>query len=425
MSLFKLPSPFGRRKPASGGQGGKKIPLSSRQLFFYIAAALLGIILIVTLIRKDAGTYTRIPKEYQVKYVPADFKPQIDTENALAIMSNPHRYNREFNDLIYQFNLSLLNHVASRMDLSDSLKLLVQQSYDQHHPYISRLYFNEFTALQDTSSAFYQKWYDSESTDAVTILKEVSSKYTCFLVNLIFSTILETYEGKLSVYGRNVDSPCGVAMTEALQPMMDRLQESAAVRDFTASKGFLEQRVERATAELATMEIRDKKGINKQMQTRLWGVNVSSTELEVIAISVLKVGFDLQKYFELNLDPSSKTVTVTLPEPEILSHEVYPKIEKLDIGWMREVKNVDFNKNFNLLRKEFRREALESDIMDKAKVQAVEIMELMLGPMISSISRDYKLNVRFKNLNPTESDEEYFDNYSRETLDSQQNSGNE
>ncbi|MBK6621502.1 MAG: DUF4230 domain-containing protein [Saprospirales bacterium] len=140
---------------------------------------------------------------------------------------------------------------------------------------------------------------------------------------------------------------------------------------------------------------------------------------------MLKVGFDLQKYFELNLDPSSKTVTVTLPEPEILSHEVYPKIEKLDIGWMREVKNVDFNKNFNLLRKEFRREALESDIMDKAKVQAVEIMELMLGPMISSISRDYKLNVRFKNLNPTESDEEYFDNYSRETLDSQQNSGNE
>ena len=425
MSLIKLPSVLRGRRSPSGGPGAKKPPLSSRQLVFYAAAGLLAIILVVSLIRKDKGRYTRIPKEYQVKYVPADFKPQIDTENALAILSNPYRYNREFNDLIYEFNLSLLNHVASRMDLSDSLKLLVQQTYDKHHPYISRLYFNEFTALQDTSGAFYQKWYNSESTDAVTILKEVSSKYTCFLVNLIFSTILETNEGKLSVYGRNVDSPCGVAMTEALQPMMDRLQESAAVRDFTASKGFLEQRVERATAELATMEIRDKKGINKQMQTRLWGVSVSSTELEVTAISVLKVGFDLKKYFDINLESSNNTVTVTLPEPEILSHEVYPKIEKLDIGWMREVKNVDFNKNFNLLRKEFRREALETDIMDKSKEQAVEIMQLMLGPLISSINRGYKLEIRFKNLNPTESDEEYFDNYSKERLDSQQNSGND
>jgi len=424
MSILKLPGLSGSRRP-SGPGGARKPPLSSRQLFFYIAAGLLAIVLIVALAKKNEGTYTRIPKEYQVKYVPADFQPQIDAENALAILSNPYRYSREFNDLVYQFNLSLLEHVANRMDLSDSLKLMVQQTYGKHHPYISRLYFNEFTALQDTSGAFYQKWYNSESTDAVTILKEVSSKYTCFLVNLIFSTILETNEGKLSVYGRNVDSPCGVAMTEALQPMIDRLQESAAVRDFTASKGFLEQRVERATAELATMEIRDKKGINKQMQTRLWGVNVSSSELEVIAVSVLKVGFDLRKYFDIYLEPRSNVVTVTLPEPEILSHEVYPKIEKLDIGWLREVKNIDFNKNFNLLRKEFRREALESDIMEKSKEQAVEIMELMLGPLITSINRQYKLEIRFKNLNPTESDEEYFDYYNKETVDSQQNSEND
>ncbi|MBK7410130.1 MAG: DUF4230 domain-containing protein [Saprospirales bacterium] len=405
-----------RPKTPTSAPGAKRPRLSSRQLFFYIAALLLAVVLLVTLFQKNKGTYTRIPKEYQIKYMPADFKPQLDTENALSILSNPYRYNREFNDLIYQFNLSLLDHVANRMGLSDSLKLQVHQVYDKHHPYISRLYFNEFTAMQDTTSELYQKWYNSESTDAVAILKEVSSKYTCFLTNLIFSSILETDEGKLFVYGRNVDSPCGVALTEALQPMMDRLQETAAIRDFTASKGFLEKRVERVTAELATMEIRDKKGLNKQMQTKLWGFSVSTTELEVIAISVLKVGFDLQKYFQLNLDPRTNIVTVTLPEPEILSHEVYPKIEKLDIGWLREVKSVDFNKNFNLLRKEFRREALESDVMDKSKAQAVEIMQLMLGPLINSMNRQYKLEVKFKNLNPTQSDEEYFDSFSPRSL---------
>jgi hypothetical protein len=401
--------------------------LTAKQLFFIIAGvALVAAVVINAVSKGKSGTYTRVPKEYQLKYVPADFKPQIDTENALAILSNPYRYSREFDDLIYQFNLSLLDHVANRMDISDSLKLQVRQVYDKHHPYISRMYFNEFTAMQDTTSQFYQQWYNSESTDAIAILKEVSSKYTCFLVNMVFSTLLETTEGRLYVYGRNVDSPCGVASAEALKPMIDRLQEQAAVRDFTASKGFLEQKVERVTAELATMEIRDKKGLNKQMQTKLWGVNVSTSELEVSAISVIKVGFDLQKFFDIKLDAQRNLVTVTLPEPEILSHEVYPKIDKLDIGWLREVEKVDFNKNFNLLRKEFRREALESDVMDKAKDQAQEIMQLMVGPLITSMNRSYKLEVRFKNLSPGMTDEEYFDNFSREeTIISPQNQDND
>lgn len=399
--------------------------LTSRQLVFIVAGLLLVAVVIVNAVSKGKGSYTRVPREYQVKYVPADFRPKIDTENALAILSNPYRYNREFDELIYEFNLSLLDHVANRMDISDSLKLEVRKVYDKHHPYISRMYFNEFTAMQDTTSQFYQQWYNSESTDAVAILKEVSSKYTCFLVNMIFSTLLETSEGRLYVYGRNVDSPCGVASTEALKPMIDRLQEQAAIRDFTASKGFLEQKVERVTAELATMEIRDKKGLNKQMQTKLWGFNVSSSELEVSAISVIKVGFDLQKFFDIKLEAQKNLVTVTLPNPEILSHEVYPKIDKLDIGWLREVQKVDFNKNFNLLRKEFRREALESDVMDKAKDQAQEIMQLMVGPLITSMNRSYKLEVRFKNLNPTVTDEEYFDNFSRETINSRQNPEND
>ena len=42
------------------------------------------------------GEYTDIPEEYQINYQPADFKPNVDEETALAIMSNPHRYRREF-----------------------------------------------------------------------------------------------------------------------------------------------------------------------------------------------------------------------------------------------------------------------------------------------------------------------------------------
>jgi len=151
--------------------------------------------------------------------------------------------------------------------------------------------------------------------------------------------------------------------------------------------------------------VRDKKGINKQLQTKIWGFSVSSSDIEITAISILKVGFRLNDYFDVTLNAKSGTVTVTLPEPQVLSHEVYPKIDKLDIGWLREVKGVNLNQSFNVLREEFRRDAIESDIMEKAKTQAAELMDTMFGPMISSMNKRYKLKVRFRE-NSQQPDEE-------------------
>ncbi len=361
-------------------------------------------------LKGKGGSFTSVPEEVQINYIPADFQLDIDEENALAVLSNPHRYRREFNQLVFDVNMAILHHVANRMDLSDSLKNNIQFEYQKHHPYLRTLYFNDFVALKDTTSNLYQMWYDNESTNAVEILNEISSKYTCFLVNHVFSTLLPTSEGSIYVKGKNADTPCGVAITEGLKPMISRLQERASVLDFSRSRGLMQERVERVIAELATMEVRDKKGLNKRLQTKLWGFSISSSDIEVSAISILKVGFKLDQYFDVSLDSRRKQVTVTLPEPTILSHEVYPKIDKLDIGWMREVKSIDLNKNFNILREEFRRDAIESDIMQKAKNQASELMETMMGPLVHSINKSYRLKIAYKSLSPAYPDPDMGDN---------------
>lgn len=360
---------------------------------------MLGLIIYRYYFGESRAGYTNVPKEVQIKYVPSDFRTDVDLENALPILQNPYRYSREFDQLIHDFNLSLLNHVANRMNLSDSLKAAVRQQYEVHHPYISKLMFNDFVALSDTSAALYGTWYQTEGASAVNVLNEVASKYTCFFINQIMATLLKTEQGKIYVKGEKVDTPCGVALTEGLQPMIARLREKAAIEDFSKSKGILEERVERAIAELGTMEIRDRKGIGASRQTKVFGMDVSSTEMEMSAISILKVGFKLDKYFDIEMSQKSGIVTVTLPEPEILSHEVFPRIDKLDVGWLREIDQTDFNKNMDLLRREFRQEALESDVMDKSKKRAVELMETMLLPVIKGLNPRYQLKVRFKNVN--------------------------
>ncbi|MCU0346215.1 MAG: DUF4230 domain-containing protein [Saprospiraceae bacterium] len=379
---------------------------AARLIVFLLALALLGFIAYRYYFAEGGGSYTNIPKEVQIKYVPSDFKSDIDYDNALPILANPVRYSREFEALIHDFNLSLLTHVANRMNLSDSLKIRVRQEYEKHHPYIHELMFNDFVAMRDSTSTVYNTWYQNELTSAVDVLHEVASKYTCFLINQIMGTLLPTQEGKIYVKGTDVNTPCGVALTEGLQPMIARLKERATVQDFTLSKGIFQERVEKAIAELGTMEIRDRKGIGTSKQTKVLGVDVSSTEMEMSAISILKVGFKLDKFFDVNLSSKSNIVTVTLPEPEILSHEVYPRIDKLDIGWMRELDQADFNKNMDVLRKEFRREALESDVMDKAKQRAIELMDTMMTPMIKGLNNRYELKVRFKSVTKIEDEQE-------------------
>ena len=339
--------------------------------------------------------YTSVPKKMMINFVPKDYDYNLDTKATLAILSHPRRYRRQFDELIYDMNMSIINHVANRMNFPDSLMMKLPVTYEQHHDYLKNLYYNDYIALKDTSDVENNTWYNDESTNSSEIFNEVASKYTCFLVNHVVSTLLDSKDGALIGKGAKVETPCSIATAEALKPMLKRLRKTAEIRDFSASKGMLKEKVESAITELATMEVRDKKGINKQLQTKIWGYPVSSTDIEISAISILKVGFKLNDFFKISVRPKSKKVIVSLPEPKILSHEVYPKIEKLDVGWMRELEKADFNKNFNVLRKAFREEAINSDIFDKSKIQAKEIISLILQPIVSKLGRDYQIKTQF------------------------------
>ena len=263
-------------------------------------------------------------------------------------------------------------------------------------PYIRQMYFNDFIGLTDTSSQIYQTWYENQGATAVDLLNEVASKYTCFFITSIMATVLKTQDGKLSVKGNRVETPCGIALTEGLRPMVRRLQDAAAVNDFSRAKGLMKEKVEKAISELAVMEVRDKKGIKVNNATKVWGYDVSSTNVDITAISVIKVGYNLSQYLDISVDDRNRTVVVTLPQPQILSHEVFPKIENLDVGWMRELTTQDFNENINKLRQAFRDEALNSDIFNKARQRAGGVMDMMLSPVVRNISKNYKIAVRFK-----------------------------
>jgi hypothetical protein len=289
--------------------------------------------------------------------------------------------------------MALVSHMGKRMGFTDSLMILARDRYNDHHAYVKELYYKDFMKLRTGANKQTDTWYREDNAKAVAAFNEVSSKYTCFIVNHILTSILETKDGYLKVEGRSINEPCSIALEEGIAPMIKRLKEKAVIDDFTRSRGLLSEKVETTIAELATMEIRDKKGLKRKLQSKVMGYNVSSTEIDISAISILKAGFKLDEYFDIKMYSQGKRLVVTLPQPAILSHEVYPRIDKLDVGWMRSIKDEDFNKNFNLLRDEFRKDALKSDIYPKSKEKVKEVLNILLSPLLSD---GYQMEVRFE-----------------------------
>jgi len=380
-----------RREP-NGKKGVNKTSIA----IVVLIAGILGTLAYKAYGGGSAGGFLSGPAEYQLQYIPADFKMSIDPEIALAVLQNPKRYKREFDQLVYDINTDILQHVSRRMGLNDSLRSEVIREYDRQHPQFTQLYYTDFMRARDSTAAVYETWYEEGGGKLTEVFQEVASSYTCFMVNKIMAVVIRTRNGNILARGADVNNPCKIATDEALRPLMKRMDERAAIDDFSKSKGLFQEKVENVIGELATIEIRDKKGIDKQLRTSIWGMNVSETDVEITAISILKVGFRLDNFFEIGLSERDKVVTITLPEPTVLSHEVLPKIEKLDIGWLRELESVNINEGVNSLREAFRAEAIESDVMSRAKIQARELMNTMFLPLVRGIGPEYRIEVRFR-----------------------------
>lgn len=355
----------------------------------------LACLIVIVFLRNKLLNVNTIPKEMQLQYLPADFNPEINEAEALIILKNPYRYATEFEELIFKLNTSLILHIATRMGLNEMQKQEALAEYGKHHSYLKDLYFEDFLKLQEDVEKQKDQWYANESSQAISSLNEVASKYTCFLSNHVITSVLKTQGGKLLVKGKKVETPCGLALNEGLKPMINRLKEKAAIDDFSRSRSMIMEKTEEYIAELAIVKVTEKKGINEQLYTKLFGLNISSTEIEITALSVMKIGFDLNAGFEMNIDDKQKAIIIEVPEPSILSHEVSPRIDKLDIGFLEGLDKESLNKNINKLRKAFVESSYTEDVRIKAKEKLSNTLDNILFPRLDKLPNEYKIVINF------------------------------
>ena len=133
-----------------------------RLLIVVLIMSFVGIMIWRSNRQATLGTYSNVPQELQINYVPQEFRLNVDEEKVLTILANPQRNRQAFNSLVRQVNLAILDHVGRRMDLTPSQLTQISNEYEKHHPYLRNLYYSDFLALKDTTDLAVQTWYESE-----------------------------------------------------------------------------------------------------------------------------------------------------------------------------------------------------------------------------------------------------------------------
>ena len=114
-----------------------------------------------------------------------------------------------------------------------------------------------------------------------------------------------------------------------------------------------------------------------------WRINRSIKEFVLIYKGDVKLGYDM-KDIQIFVDKITKTITITLPDPKILSHSI--DFESIDVvmekaGWFNNIKFEDFKKFFVYEQKKYEQENYD-ELKKRAKEQAQRIIFLYLSAIL-------------------------------------------
>ena len=157
-------------------------------------------------------------------------------------------------------------------------------------------------------------------------------------------------------------------------------------KDITSE--FIEHQIHEIS-ELGTLHHQYRKMASYQDVVKLveslpaWRINKSIKEFVLIYKGDVKLGYDM-KDIQIFVDKIDKTITITLPDPKILSHSI--DFESIDVimekaGWFNDIKFEDFKKFFVYEQKKYEEENYD-ELKSRAREQAQKIIFLYLSSIL-------------------------------------------
>lgn len=368
----------------------------------FSAIFLLFLIFVVFSCSSNINIVSRLPKTESIRYN-TNFKPELPYKKIVKSIAETYNYNSTSDHRFYSFsyylnkiNSEIFKYASNRFNLNNSEKETILKSLYKQKNEIAKYFFNELKILlsQKEYLPTGDKLFKYKTYTAVRAFGRILSSKLCTLlsVTIQFAPINPALKNAPTFLYK----PCEIILAEALNPILDELKNYALLEDHLYAEFKIKEHVRELIIELATVQ--DKYKIEYNINpTRQFLFFKSEAKLNMKVNSTVKAGFDIKKYFELNIDENTRCINIYLPKAKILSIEIYPKIVNMENGWLVEIDKDKLNDVNKILRDRVKQNALDSGILRRAEQHAFLIIYNMLAPLIENPLFNYKINIHFGN----------------------------
>lgn len=381
-----------------------------RRIFTFAVIALVALvaILISANVGFDQGVKHQIERSYNIdKVIPIDteeqtqFQPNLDFDRITNSIPKPGEVSNSksfngFSQSLKQIHGGILDFLSEKLELTEEERQSVQTNYNEYHEKFAGDYYNQLIELNKSTFSGKEETFITYGTaQSVRNLSSILSSNICNLAGFVI-TVTTAHSQKTSPLGMLLGKPCQFLLSVGLNPILRELKRRAVIQDFTISKVSLIQHFREMIVELGTVKESFRAVFDEAYTVKLILGLKSEAKLKLRVKSIVKAGFKLDKFFNLEFDHGAKNIVLTLPEPEILSNEIDARVKKLENGWFVKIDEEKLNRENQKVREWSYDKAIESEMLKDARRNAKLILKTIFQPILLSTDPEYKISIKFK-----------------------------
>jgi hypothetical protein len=239
-------------------------------------------------------------------------------------------------------------------------------------------------------------------------INEVLATNICRMFELLLEKEAKSALGAMKGLGYD---PCSKFLGSVLMPFSEELAQSGMVKDIEINTTTIQNSYSQFIAQLAMVEVSEQ--INKEKEkfskVDLWLVEVETAKekLSLNCFCQCKIGFDLTEQLAIDVNNRVRTITLTLPAPQVVSVDFTPYLyHEKEGGIMKRISNFyggesdlfndnDRNEMVNEAKYEARSRANNTENIEMAKKNVNIFFEALFHPFISHPKYPYRLKIDF------------------------------
>jgi hypothetical protein len=348
---------------------------------------------------KDILEIEKVFKNLRYKFQPSVQYSSIIDNVAYVGSSNSDREFVKFSKVLNSINEGLLEYMSENFALSKNEQSLILKKFHKHSKTINRTAYDELTRLNNSIVVPKNETiYSRKTIDGVNNFDKILAKTACNTVGFFTKHLTENPYSEFFIKA-GAKEVCPYLLSYAIKPYILELKKRAIIEDYSISEIKIKEQISSQIAQLATAEVKTTtSGLHKIEKKVFWNTFTSTASVQYNSVATTKIGFDLMKKFGLEINNYDEEITITLPSPKVLSHEVDTKFRNLDNGLLVEINATEINRVNSSVRQTLLNDAWNNtngyyDAMDNAE----DLLKIMFSPISTSMPYPYSVILNFDN----------------------------